>query len=533
MRVSIYFTTVVLFTALSLPVAAQLPDLTPVSVTIDEDAAYPGDSVRVRTVVTNAGDGSSCTFYIHTYLTTEYEWDPDDPNNVHLGGGIYGPLAPGDTHTYTIANAVPAGTPAGSYYACAFVDYYDDNAESNENNNLGLSDDVVLVQDGSTGSIEIMTWVAPYAIEECQAVVEADFGECDAEDGLTRVGLQFWIPDWDGTIAYQNLGPWGNPDDADVIWWRDWCTANGIECLLCIYNNDGSTWNWDLARAGFVDNRTTFVAALVAEMERLNLDGIDLDLEGIGNLNGDRAAYDQFVHDLWVELDARGKTLTIDSFHYIWNAPNQDWWSDWLGEVDNIHSMGYDDLYEGGTGYQKYSFQQNAGYTAGYAGNVVLMGMPSWLASWGVSAGYGTSAQAHVQEVRYSIAEPTGIAIWDLQLDAWQDSDLWCEIVALRGSDPATGVEGGVSPATCMLLRNRPNPFNPATLFTYTLPQECYVELVIYDVRGRKVATLVNEHQSSGSKMVTWDAAGLASGIYFCRLTAGGEVTTRRAVLVK
>jgi hypothetical protein len=96
--------------------------------------------------------------------------------------------------------------------------------------------------------------------------------------------------------------------------------------------------------------------------------------------------------------------------------------------------MGYDDLYEGGTLYQKYSYQQNAGYSAGYAGDVVLMGMPSWLASWGISSGRGTSAQAHVQEVRYDLAEPTGIAIWDLQLDAWQNPDLWCEIVALKGT---------------------------------------------------------------------------------------------------
>ena len=72
-------------------------------------------------------------------------------------------------------------------------------------------------------------------------MVEADFGECDAEDALTRVGLQFWIPKWDGTISYPTLGPRGNPGDADVIWWRDWCAANGIECLLTIYNNDGST----------------------------------------------------------------------------------------------------------------------------------------------------------------------------------------------------------------------------------------------------------------------------------------------------
>ena len=280
------------------------------------------------------------------------------------------------------------------------------------------------------GEIEVMTWVPPYAISACQDAVLADFGAYDAKDGLTRIGLQFWVPRSDGTIKYADH-EWYTPTDADVAWWRDWCSNNDIECLLCIYNNTGR-WDWNLARSVFADNRAAFVNALVSEMDRLGLDGIDIDLEGTGNLDGDRIAFDQFVHDLWLELSARGKILTIDTFHYIWNAPNQKWWSDWLGEVDNIHTMGYDDLYEGGTTWHKYSYQQNIGYAAGYAGDVVLMGMPSWLASWGTSSGRGISALAHVQEVRYDLTEPTGIAIWDLQLSEWQDSDLWCEIKALK-----------------------------------------------------------------------------------------------------
>ncbi|MFC1924085.1 metallophosphoesterase [Chloroflexota bacterium] len=284
------------------------------------------------------------------------------------------------------------------------------------------------------GSIEIMTWVPPYSIQQCQDMVQADFGEYDARDGLTRIGLQFWVPSANGTVKYADH-EWYTPNDADVAWWQNWCSVNNIECLLCVYNNNGS-WDWDLARSAFATNRTTFVNALISEMDRLNLDGIDIDLEGIGSYEGDRGAFDQFIHDLWVELDSRGKILTIDTFCYIWNAPNQNWWSDWVGEVDNIHSMGYADLYEGGTTWHKYSYQQNAGYAAGYAGYEVLMGFPAWLSNWGASSGRGTSALAHVQEVRYDLAEPTGIAIWDLQLSAsaWQESDLWSEIAALKSA---------------------------------------------------------------------------------------------------
>lgn len=302
---------------------------------------------------------------------------------------------------------------------------------------------LVLTALPAAAQIEIISWVPPYAIEEARAAAEANFGACDVADGLTRVGLQFWVPNPDGTIKYADH-EWYTPVDADVAWWRTWCDDNGVECLLTVYNNVG-TWDWSLARSAFADNAATFVGALVDEMDRHALDGIDLDLEGIGALNADRAAYAAFVANLSAELRARGKTLTIDSFHYIWNAPNHDWWPDWVGQVDNIHAMGYDDLFEGGTSYQPYSFQQRAGLDAGHAATVVSMGMPSWLGSWGVSSGRGTSALAHVQEVRLDLPTATGIAVWDLQLAAWQDSALWCEIAALRGG-------GGPAPTAAIVL---------------------------------------------------------------------------------
>ena len=286
---------------------------------------------------------------------------------------------------------------------------------------------------GAVTTREVMSWVPPYGIANSQAAVQADFGAYDAVDGLTRVGLQFWVPQTNGTIGYTT--DYQAITDADVAWWTNWGDANGIETLLTVDNAVGGAWNWNLARSAFDTNRTTFVNSLIAEMDRLNLDGIDIDLEGIGSLDADRAAFDQFINDLAVEIDARGKVLTIDTFHYIWNAPNQNWWSDWVGDVDAIHVMGYDDLYEGGTNYQPYSFQQNTGIAAGYGAHEIVMGMPGWLDSWGVSSGRGTSALAHVQEVKYDIPEPAGIAIWDLQLSApaWRDSNLWEEIAGLKG----------------------------------------------------------------------------------------------------
>jgi PKD repeat protein len=282
----------------------------------------------------------------------------------------------------------------------------------------------------------IMSWVAPYNISACKTIAQADFGLCDPKDGLTRVGLQFWVPNTNGTIKYSYNG--GTATDADVAWWTNWGQANGIKILLTVYNNDGS-WNWALARSAFATNRTTLVNALLTEVDRLNLDGVDIDFEGIGSFDADRASFNLFVRELSVGLKQRGKLLTVDSFPYIWNAPNINWWSDWVGYIDNIHSMGYAEIYEGGTGWQKYSAQQNYGIQAGFDSKTVLMGMPAWSSpsDWGVSSGRGITPQAHVQEVRYDLpVGSTGIAIWDMQLLGWQNSDLWCEIAGLKGASP-------------------------------------------------------------------------------------------------
>lgn len=83
------------------------------------------------------------------------------------------------------------------------------------------------------------------------------------------------------------------------------------------------------------------------------------------------------------------------------------------------------------------------------------------------------------------------------------------------------------------LSQNYPNPFNPITQIRYTLPRDCEVELTIYNILGQKVTTLVDGKQKAGYKTVRWDAGSFSSGIYFCRLTAGDFVDTRKMVLLK
>jgi hypothetical protein len=89
------------------------------------------------------------------------------------------------------------------------------------------------------------------------------------------------------------------------------------------------------------------------------------------------------------------------------------------------------------------------------------------------------------------------------------------------------------APKTFLLEQNYPNPFNPSTTIRYQLPVASEVKLEVYDVLGKKIATLVNERQSAGAYQVVWNASGLSSGTYFYRLQAGTFVETKKMIMVK
>jgi len=88
-------------------------------------------------------------------------------------------------------------------------------------------------------------------------------------------------------------------------------------------------------------------------------------------------------------------------------------------------------------------------------------------------------------------------------------------------------------PTVYALAQNAPNPFNPLTAIQYALPQDSPVRLTIFDVSGRRIATLVDGFQEAGHKTVLWDARDQGSGIYLYRIEAGDFSETRKMTLLK
>lgn len=89
-------------------------------------------------------------------------------------------------------------------------------------------------------------------------------------------------------------------------------------------------------------------------------------------------------------------------------------------------------------------------------------------------------------------------------------------------------------PTTFALLSNYPNPFNPSTMIRYQLGQSTRVTLEVFDVTGRKMATLAqNQLQPQGTHEALFDASGLPSGLYLARLSAGAFSATQKLILAK
>ena len=93
-------------------------------------------------------------------------------------------------------------------------------------------------------------------------------------------------------------------------------------------------------------------------------------------------------------------------------------------------------------------------------------------------------------------------------------------------------------PGEFSLHQNYPNPFNPRTKIDYDLPEAQNIQIMIYDILGRKIRTLLNEYQHIGYKSIHWNGKGdygrqVSAGMYIYTIQAGEFVQTRKMVLMK
>ncbi|MDZ7796733.1 MAG: choice-of-anchor D domain-containing protein [Candidatus Marinimicrobia bacterium] len=124
--------------------------------------------------------------------------------------------------------------------------------------------------------------------------------------------------------------------------------------------------------------------------------------------------------------------------------------------------------------------------------------------------------------------DTTGILNEGFPFLSWQNGD-----AVTLPEEPVALADDASIPDSFELMPAYPNPFNPQTLIAYKLPVSCHIDLRIYSVSGKPVATLVNEMKEQGYYEVLWNAAYLPSGLYIARLTAKNFADSKKIMLIK
>jgi len=138
----------------------------------------------------------------------------------------------------------------------------------------------------------------------------------------------------------------------------------------------------------------------------------------------------------------------------------------------------------------------------------------------GFVAGKGTTTES--QSYSFSSPATAGSLKFRLKQIDVDGKTTYSQIVSIEGK-----------PTVLALNQNYPNPFNPSTTIGFALPASGNVNLVVFDILGREVATLLNKEMESGFQSVVFDASTYAAGVYFYKLSFNGKVVTKKLTLLK
>ena len=305
---------------------------------------------------------------------------------------------------------------------------------------------------------DVTIWVPPYYISECKNTVDMDFGGIKMKDAITNLALQFWTPNPDnpGQVVFQPKYAGSSSskvNDDNVRWFVNWGKTNKVPVILCIYNSmkqsSGSEmWDWQLVHNSISSTyRTSFVKSILAQVDKFDLDGVDIDFEGndskydVDWLRADSTNFYTFSQQLADSLHKRGKIVNVAVFNDKWNVPGILWWQKLLKIYDGVETMGYTSATAPISGSEAaHKYQYDTLMTVAKQGGVnrgrkLMIGLPSDATSW-----KGTTLDANLDWLlkngKMSDTSTVGLCIWDaaLKSSAWRTKAVW-EKVAKMSAD--------------------------------------------------------------------------------------------------
>ena len=147
---------------------------------------------------------------------------------------------------------------------------------------------------------------------------------------------------------------------------------------------------------------------------------------------------------------------------------------------------------------------------------------------------YKTGSTTAIDSTGNDIVSPTFTLSAGTHKLVLSGANLNVDYVQLIKQDILAGVKNeALVPGSFALEQNYPNPFNPSTTINFTLGKASDVKLMIYNILGQRVTTLVDTRMNAGQQSIVFDASKLASGVYFYRLEAGNFNSVKKMLLLK
>ena len=183
--------------------------------------------------------------------------------------------------------------------------------------------------------------------------------------------------------------------------------------------------------------------------------------------------------------------------------------------------------------------------------NVVIDGMDIYLGDWILAYKEGTVVGARQWNGSYTDVPAMGNDD-RLETDDYSENGSKSTLKILQGStgdifhiydDIPEWIDNGLFilghliareiPSTFKLGNPYPNPFNPVTNIVYDVPNDCNIELSVYDLKGRLVDQLISGYIEAGSYEIMWPAESVASGVYLLRMVTPEKAITQKMILMK
>jgi len=314
--------------------------------------------------------------------------------------------------------------------------------------------------------------------------------------------------------------------------------------LLWSTTYDGPDGIYDEAQAGAIDASGNIYVTGVSDANASGLDYATIKLTSAGALDW------AVRHDGPAGVDDVAYSIAVDGSNVVVTGSSVDGSTDSDFATicyDTAGAVVWTATYDGPSSKEDVAYDVSLGENG-----IAYVTGSSWAGDGEVSTGIATvrySATGSVDWVeRYdvddsTVVEPSAIAV-DLFGNAFvagtaHDVDEGLDFLTLAYIEDAAGAPGGPDevgvylPTHLALSQNVPNPVVYGTRIDLALPTNGRVDLRVYDVSGRTIATLLDREEAAGYHHIQWDASGLPGGTYFYRLDFDGQVQTRKMVVLE